>query len=779
MGGPGGWVPVDAIKLFMAGRSSFRWSRSVGLAASLSLLIGMLVITSVPINAADPEPDYLASFEACPEGIIPSAGFIDVPSQHPNAGDIDCIAYYGITNGASANAYSPDSPVIREHMALFLVRLARMVGINVPSPGESPFEDVAGLERESQEAISQIYQLGITIGATATTYAPARNVSRSEMALFLQRLMDLMVPAADGRIAFGYIPDDVDDNDEHLDVGSPFQDLEKVSHDVHDAVAQLYELGVASGLTSLTYGPYADMSRATMAEFMTRILDHSNLRPKGVLVQVTPTEGTDDYEIVIMVSVRDDNFAPTDDVAVDWFYTADPDKGLKSDGTCEEAKILGDGDCVWDRDEDEATDLDGNIFEDFDATPGATMTIYAWVGRRDIQLFDKDTANYSTAHAKSEKDADSLLVQHNVPANAAQIGGDGAFIVDLDRRSSVQFTLQLLEEDGNPLEREGVPIFIEVESREIRVDAEDVTGGRPDPDLRSMGRGTSVDTTVLTDEKGNATFDLRGPIRDERLDSVTIEADCCTKQIHQIAWSDGESVLVAARPDFELYQQRDGDKIEFIVKYDLVDQYGRTLRGTDSRYTGRPDTDVYATLSYQFYHAPTPGVDGLYTVMATPNAEGTHSITISRRGVTADIEIEIPSAYREGHEFLVKIDAQIFSDRDGDNALDSNEVRYVDSDFIVWIVKNARNEREFDELQDRNFTRPHGLRLREVELYSTGRVFRTFFTLWSYDAGHMFQANGEVVDVETFEELWAEQVDSVDDLDILAYASGFSLIVIK
>ncbi len=60
-------------------------------------------------------------------------------------------------------------------MALFLVRLARLVGINVPSVADTPFEDIANLEQKSQEAISQIYQLRITIGATATTYAPARN----------------------------------------------------------------------------------------------------------------------------------------------------------------------------------------------------------------------------------------------------------------------------------------------------------------------------------------------------------------------------------------------------------------------------------------------------------------------------------------------------------------------------------------------------------------------------------------------------------------------------
>ena len=112
-------------------------------------------------------------------------------------------------------------------MALFLVRLARLGGhYTFPLVADTPFEDIADLKPGSREAISQIYQMGITIGATATTYAPARNVSRGEMALFLQRLMDLMVPVTDGRRAFGYTPDDVNDNDGNFDVESPFQDLE-------------------------------------------------------------------------------------------------------------------------------------------------------------------------------------------------------------------------------------------------------------------------------------------------------------------------------------------------------------------------------------------------------------------------------------------------------------------------------------------------------------------------------------------------------------------------
>ena len=763
----------------MATRFSINLNRSVGLLAALSLLISALVIFPAPLKAADPAPDYVASFDACPENIIPSTGFVDVSAGHPSAGDIDCIAYYGITNGTSATTFSPDRPVIREHMALLLVRFARLVGINLPPAGETPFEDLVDLKPLSREAISQIYQLGITVGASATTYAPARNVSRGEMALFLQRLMDRMVPVADGRRAFGFIPDDVNDNDGNFDVASPFQDLERVSHTVNEAVIELYELGVASGLSNVTYGPNTDMSRAVMAEFMAAILDHSNLRPRDVLVQVTPTEGVEDFEIAMMISVRDDSFTPVEDGAVDWFYTDDPGGGLQRDGTCDKGVILGKGDCVWDDDEDEVTDLDGNVFTYFDATPGATMSIYGWVGRRDREEFDDDMSDFSMAQAKSEKDADSLFVKHDVPANAARMGGDGAFIVDLDRRSSVAFAIQLLDEDGTRLEREGVPIDIEVESRRIRVEAADVTGGLPDPGFVSMGRDTSEDTTVLTDSTGKATFSLRGPTSDERLDTVTFEVDCCTKQSHQIAWSDGGSVLVAAQPDFELYQERDGDRIEFTVEYELLDQYGATLRGTDSRYTGRSNTDLSATLSYQLYHARTPFGDGTYTVEASPGASGTPSIIVNRRGVTADIEIEVPSGFRNGHEFLVSIDAEVFSDRDRDDALDSKEVRYVDSRLIVWIVKDAQDEKELEELRDRDFATPPDLSLEEVELYAPGRKFRTFFTLWSYHASHKFQVNEEFVNVETFEEVWEEQVDGIDDLGIVIYGSGFSLIVIK
>jgi len=611
----------------------------VALLTGLSLVVGLFVITpATTAQTTDPVPDYLASFEACPEDVIPDANFADVPGRHENSSDINCIAYYGITKGTSATTYSPEAPVIREHMALFLIRLANLVDIYVPPPGDTPFTDIASLSQESRDNISQIYQLGITVGTSATTYTPGRNVSRGEMALFLQRLMDQMDVVADGRDLYGYIPDDVDDNDLDADVEAPWRDIDDVPFAVNEAVTELYELGVASGFggSARLYGPNRDMSRADMAAFMAAILDHSNLRPKGATIQVSPTQGADDFDITAMISFRSDTFAPVEDQAVDWFYTDDAEGGLERNGECDISTILGSGDCQWD-DDDEETDRDGNIFTEVRATAGETMTFYAWVGRRNGDDFDEDSVDHSKAVAQSDKGPSSLLVTHDVPENAWQIGGDdGAWIVDMDRRSSVEITIQLLDETGARLEREGVVVDIEVDSREILVDADNVDADKkPAPDYRPLRRDPRDTSTVVTDRRGEATFELDGPSRNERLDELTIETDCCTETI-EIAWSEGESVLVSAKPSFRLYQSAGtNNRVRFTVEYDLYDQYGNPLRGHTTRYTGRQQ-DLTEDLEYVLYPV-TPAPDSDTFTLDTPT-EVTLTSTWSRGRLRSALE---------------------------------------------------------------------------------------------------------------------------------------------
>ncbi len=274
-----------------------RFRRRVAVLTVLAMMASVLV--AVPVAAADdPKADYKATFDAC--GMAPSSGFEDVPMSHANAGDIDCIAYYGITKGTSATTYSPLMSVTREHMALFLTRLAGLVGIEVVSdPDDAGFTDVGDLSMESQTAINQLADLGITMGTSATTYSPADSVTRGQMALFISRLMDKMTPMMESKtMVYGYTPskvvpveddDSTPNKDETKKIGSPYTDLGNVTKTTYDAITNLYELGVASGISDTAYGPSALITRASMAGFMAGVLDHSNARPAGISIQADKT----------------------------------------------------------------------------------------------------------------------------------------------------------------------------------------------------------------------------------------------------------------------------------------------------------------------------------------------------------------------------------------------------------------------------------------------------------------------------------------------------------
>ena len=233
--------------------------------------------------------------------------------------------------------------VTREHMALFLTRLAKLVGIELADDPDDPeFTDTGDLSEESQTAIAQLADLDITHGSNAagTTYSPSADVTRGQMALFISRLMNHMVPTADGAIGlntttqYGYTPSDVADNDKDADIASSFTDLGTATKDEYDAITQLYELGVASGISATSYSPGADITRASMAGFMAAALDHSNARPAGLSIQATPSTGWGDTTVTVIASMRSDSFGAVEDQAIDIFSSTAGDKALRNDGTC-------------------------------------------------------------------------------------------------------------------------------------------------------------------------------------------------------------------------------------------------------------------------------------------------------------------------------------------------------------------------------------------------------------------------------------------------------------
>ena len=473
-------------------------------------------------------------------------------------------------------------------------------------PGDPGFTDIGDLGTESQAAIAQLADLGITRGTSDTTYSPADNVTRAEMALFISRTMNLMDPLADGEIGlssttqYGYTPSDVDDNDMDADIGSPFTDLGRSSKDEHDAIENLYELGVASGISDTSYSALTNITRAVMAEFMAAALDHSNARPAGLSIQSSTAEGWGTQEPTILVSVRDDSFAPTEDQSVDIFSSASPSNmGLRKDGTCNfnvaaDPVFAGDlsveGDCEW-NDNDEATDANGNIIVGGEVDEGSTRVFYAWIGSKDGEKFDADDADEVLVSVKAKREQETLKGSSDINEHALNVGFGQQ--VDLRNGRDVVVTAQLKDTNSKDVERAGISIRVEYRQGGIALGARD-----------SRAYVNTHEATLVTDDDGSVQLEVSSPANsrgdDEREDSVVfieLDADGATtgrESEVKIHWIEETPVLSSDSIDAPVYVLEGEPTVSTTVR--LWDQYGDSIRSHSRQqvritYTDSEDDD--------------------------------------------------------------------------------------------------------------------------------------------------------------------------------------------
>ncbi len=472
-----------------------RFRRQTAVLTALALVASVLV--AVPVSAADdPEADRPATFSACVGAAAEDAGFTDVPDGHANAGDIDCIAYYGITKGTSATTYSPLMSVTREHMALFLTRLAGLVGIEVASDPSHSFTDVGDLSDESQTAIAQLADLGITQGTSDTTYSPADTVQRDHMALFISRLMNLMDPMEVDQNPYGYTPDDVAELENDV-VGSPFTDLGSATKSAYDAITQLWELGVASGVSETSFNPSASITRAAMAGFMAGVLDHSNARPSGLSAQAVDGTSFGALDDTVVVSYRNDNFAPVEDMTIKFFHTGSKGTADTQSATIDdESGVCTPTDCNGD---DDVTDTNGNMPIEVSVEAGNEIMQYAWVGDDD---FDADDVTHVSVTVSAKTDAAGFAVESDINENA------DPGTVDVDVTDSVTFTVQLNDgaaDNASDVLKPGQSIMVTF----TRAVDSDESGSYEHSEI--VNRSTA---TVKTDDSGQATFTVEAPNTD-------------------------------------------------------------------------------------------------------------------------------------------------------------------------------------------------------------------------------------------------------------------------
>lgn len=220
--------------------------------------------------------------------IVPAAAFAgtfgdDDGSVHePN---IEAIAAAGITLGCGGTDFCPQDGVTRGQMASFLARALDLAG----DPPDAFTDDDSSTHEAS---IDLIAEAGITAGCGGTEYCPDEVVTRAQMASFLARALDDLVPAG----------------------GDWFTDDEGNVHEANINVLRENEITLGCAVAGDLYCPADDVTRGQMASFLARGLGLDPIIPEpdpdpdpdwyttptvtgvGARVIVVPTSGSPTLE---------------------------------------------------------------------------------------------------------------------------------------------------------------------------------------------------------------------------------------------------------------------------------------------------------------------------------------------------------------------------------------------------------------------------------------------------------------------------------------------------
>jgi len=339
--------------------------------------------------------------DACPGTSAAAAGFTDTTST-----DVDCLAMFGITTGATATTYEPAGTIPRWQMALFIHRMFVPTGVAAAGTTTVPaFTDISGLSTEIQNAVNALASHSITLGTTSTTFSPDDLVTREQMALFLNRFASIATDHAGAAItAVAAATGNYN-----------YTDITTATWEGMESIIRLYNLGVTDGACTAgtqyvtagtcltTYRPAENITRAEMAGMVHRLLNLTNARPAGLSVQSTTSTALVGTESPL-ISMRNADFSAQVNTLVDEFYQVHDDTaGVAAQapfnslsGVCSAnvAKTAGGTLCYVDA-TDASTDVRGNITGTSQTTV-ANSTSNWWVhtGATGTQYVDGTTSGH-------------------------------------------------------------------------------------------------------------------------------------------------------------------------------------------------------------------------------------------------------------------------------------------------------------------------------------------------------------------------------------------------
>ena len=547
--------------------------------AAGALVASLLAVGASPAGAVMDKADHTTSANACVGAATGDQMFTDVSDMHTFKDAINCIAYYGITNGTGdGSTYSPNDTVSRWQMALFIARAAGPAGLTLGAAADQGFADIGDAPAGAHDAINQLAAAGIMAGKSATMYDPNGEVSRADMAVILVNMLAqasatvtidkagaVKLGAAGAAVADDWFPD--------ARASQPVA--------VDERIAAAYELGITMGTTKAperaagqtyaglltSFDPARSVNRGEMAAFITRALNHTNARPEGVTAY---RDGT-----TIKASVRDADLNPVSGARVDLFYgaTAKAGEAFGQAGTCNPTVVTAKTGTACRIDSaDPVTNSAGNVSlagpDSSDHTVETPQTVWVWTGSAGmIVVSATETFRYDLPEATAP----------NLPATRTLVSDDSGGEILFRYGSDRTITLQLQNvtgsdttdtSSGTNVGESGKWTYI-VRLCSVAAPAADgtcsggsslVTQSRPH-ELTSDSNGQATISVTAPPDPTPATGDLRWvsvaltsvkasdgvSVLNTPLEADTFDATGVSKTVFTYAFSDAAAVATAAK----------------------------------------------------------------------------------------------------------------------------------------------------------------------------------------------------------------------------------------
>ena len=594
-----------------------------------ALVASLLAVGAAPAAAVveDSKADNEAEFTACLGPALADHGFTDLGGLEAAVADINCLAYYRITTGRTADTFDPASNVTRSQMALFLSRAAAVMEVDL-SEGDmdADFGDIAELGEDRQSAIAALARNGILAGRGDMAFDPGGHITRAEMAV---ALVSLVARASDqvrtnkdsGLFELKQDDDTYDGPDDNFDDA-----YETVSAPINNAISAAYELGITTGTGDGTsFNPGGFVPRRNMASFITRALAHTNARPAEVSAQV----GGGDF----VVSVRDRDFAPVVNQAVDIFMISSSiaAKAFKADGTCSSRVRYDDGSdrCKIDG-ADVVTLSDGNEVASLPDTSDGDVTVWAWAG--DIgDTFGNSTNAYElevTQEAMADPDPSRITVSNDLGADVdyAHFGETVTVTIQLQGDSNPD------DDDTDTAEDDEYVAVVPTDKTTFRL----TVNVHPGDDTTTSGSVRLTNETLTIGKDGSVSFELRAVDPDPSDGNANTAANSPYLDPNQVTIAYALALTSEDHDPALTFRTPDGGSIESAGSVTFSDI--------------KPAPDTVSVDAGLFHDAPTSGSAGNAAIVSVNDQFGNPfrgaRIRITSDASDADAEVDLPTRAR-------------------------------------------------------------------------------------------------------------------------------------